>query len=142
VLLALLFGSGCGSLLAKRFPVLRHRRTFLAIVLLVLLYGLSIPLFIQAVLAYSLPVRIIMVYLLAMPAGLLMGIPFPLGLSLIGERNPELIPWAWAINGCCSVLAPIIAIMIALSAGFSTVLLIAALLYFAAFFIFPALKKI
>ena len=58
-----------------------------------------------------------------------MGIPFPGGLDWLRQRAPGLIPWAWAINGCTSVLASILAAMLALSAGFSWVLVAAALAY-------------
>jgi len=51
-----------------------------------------------------------------------MGIPFPLALKALGKGYVRLIPWAWAVNGCFSVLAPLLAIMLAMVAGFSTVL--------------------
>jgi hypothetical protein len=58
-----------------------------------------------------------------------MGTPFPGGLAWLREQAPGLIPWAWAINGCMSVLASVLAAMIALSFGFSWVLIGAALAY-------------
>jgi hypothetical protein len=58
-----------------------------------------------------------------------MGMPLPLGLSLLGRRDPDLIPWAWAVNGCCSVVSPILAMLIALSTGFTVVLLCGAGMY-------------
>jgi len=66
------------------------------------------------------------------PLGLLMGTAFPGGLAWLRERAPGWIPWAWAINGCASVLASVLAAMLALSAGFSWVLVAAALSYTAA----------
>jgi hypothetical protein len=62
-----------------------------------------------------------------------MGIPFPIGLRILGEKNQNLIPWAWAINGCFSVLAPILAVMLAMLAGFKTVLWAGAAGYLLAF---------
>ncbi|HEX9137606.1 MAG TPA: hypothetical protein VF905_11785, partial [Nitrospirota bacterium] len=47
--------------------------------------------------------------------------------------RPRLISWAWAVNGCFSVLAPVLATMLALSAGFQFVLLAGAASYLAAF---------
>ena len=72
----------------------------------------------------SLPARVALA-----PLGLLMGMPFPGGLAWLGKRAPGLVPWAWAINGCTSVLASVLAAMVALSAGFSWVLAAAALAY-------------
>jgi hypothetical protein len=61
--------------------------------------------------------------------GLLMGIPFPTGIAALKAGVPDLIPWAWAINGCASVLSSILAAMLALSWGFHGVLLLAAAAY-------------
>jgi hypothetical protein len=54
-----------------------------------------------------------------------MGMPFPLGLRQLGQSNAELLPWAWAINGCASVLAGPLATLVALSVGLPAVLLAA-----------------
>jgi hypothetical protein len=68
-----------------------------------------------------------------MPLGLFMGIPFPTGLKILGERNESLISWAWAINGCLSVIAPILTIMLAMAIGFKMVMWLGALAYGIAF---------
>ena len=57
------------------------------------------------------------------PLGFLMGFPFPQGIRLTDRIAPGLIPWAWGVNGCASVLSAILAVMIAISSGFSRVLL-------------------
>jgi hypothetical protein len=46
-----------------------------------------------------------------------------------------MVPWAWAVNGYLSVLASMLAAMIALSAGFSWVLATGALAYASAWLI-------
>jgi hypothetical protein len=76
-----------------------------------------------------LEVRLLVTVLALAPLGFLMGVPFPGGLAWLRERSPGMIPWAWAVNGCASVLASILAAIIALSAGFSWVLGAAALAY-------------
>ena len=58
-----------------------------------------------------------------------MGFPFPLGLEWLEKAEPKLTPWAWAVNGCASVVAAVLAASIGLSAGFSVVLLVGALFY-------------
>ncbi len=58
-----------------------------------------------------------------------MGIPFPLGLHQLGQTRAELLPWAWAINGCASVVAGPLATLLALGAGLPTVLLVASACY-------------
>jgi hypothetical protein len=51
----------------------------------------------------------------------------------------DLIPWAWAVNGCFSVLAPLLAGMMAMAAGFRWVLWTGAGIYFLAFLIASSL---
>ncbi|MBI3670823.1 MAG: SAM-dependent methyltransferase [Acidobacteria bacterium] len=58
-----------------------------------------------------------------------MGMPFPLGLRQLGRTRAELLPWAWAINGCASVVATSLATLVALGAGLAAVLLAAAACY-------------
>jgi hypothetical protein len=52
------------------------------------------------------------------PLGFLMGFPFPLGLTWIKSRLPGIAPWAWAVNGFTSVIASVIASLLALSCGY------------------------
>lgn len=133
VLAALLVSSGTGSLLSRRFPSLQSPATAGVIALLVIFYSLSLPAASAILAPWTLPTKIGAVFLLFIPLGLLMGIPFPTGLHTLGEANPLLIPWAWVINGCFSVMAPILAIMLAAQAGFTSVLALGAAAYGLAF---------
>ena len=63
------------------------------------------------------------------PLAFFMGMPFPLGMSRLWSGARTLVPWAWGINGCASVLGAILASLIAMTSGFSSVVLIASLLY-------------
>ena len=40
------------------------------------------------------------------PLAFCMGMPFPLALTEIGADVPDLIPWAWGVNGFVSVVTP------------------------------------
>ena len=66
------------------------------------------------------------------PLAFFMGMPFPLALVRVAAARSALVPWAWGINGCASVLSAILAILLAMSLGFSAVLLIAIGLYLVA----------
>jgi hypothetical protein len=61
--------------------------------------------------------------------GFLMGMPFPLGIRLLSHSNKEITNWAWAINGCASVIGSILPIIIALYFGFSRVYFMAGISY-------------
>ena len=51
--------------------------------------------------------------------GFFMGMAFPMGMGLAAGRSPELTPWLWGINGAMSVLASVLAVVIALAWGIS-----------------------
>ena len=70
-----------------------------------------------------------------------MGMPFPLALSRVAVHRPDLVPWAWGINGCASVLSAILATLLAMSLGLRAVLLIALALYIIAAAVFPHSPK-
>jgi hypothetical protein len=129
VLAALLVSSGAGSLLSQSRPALQRPATAAGIAVLVILYSLALPAVSALLASWPLPLKLGAVFLWLCPLGLLLGIPFPSGLRLLGEREPRLLPWAWVINGCCSVLAPIMAIMLAIVAGFTAVLALGAAAY-------------
>jgi len=126
VLFALLLFSGLGSLLSRRVPL------WLVLILLPALvagYALGLPVLFESTLAAPLASRMIVAVVALAPPGLLMGMPFPKGLALLERRAPALIAWAWGVNGAVSVVASILAALLALSFGFSAVLAVGAVCY-------------
>jgi len=119
VLFGLLLSSGLGSAMAPRLPL---RRVLVLLAVAVLLYQLLLPLCFDRLLGWSLAARLAATVVVLAPLGFLMGVPFPRGIALVEGRSPGLIPWAWGVNGCASVVASVLAAMLALSAGFSWVL--------------------
>jgi hypothetical protein len=69
----------------------------------------------------GLPSRMILVILFIGPLASLMGMMFPLGMKRVGRGQARLIPWAWSANGFTSVLATLIAPLLAMQWGFSFV---------------------
>jgi hypothetical protein len=134
VVASVLLGSGLGSMAAPRLPV---RRMLLLLAGLILLYPLGLPALFGALLGAPLALRLLATGLGLAPLGFLMGLAFPGGLAWLQKSGPELVPWAWAVNGCASVLASILAAMTSLSAGFSWVLAAAALAYAGAWWALP-----
>jgi len=133
VLTALLAGSGAGSLLSQRYAALRRPLTAAVIALLIIIYSLLLPTATTMLATLSPLLRFAAVIIALIPLGLPMGIPFPLGMRLLGERDPSLIPWAWVINGSFSVMAPVMALMLALTTGFGMVAYLSAAAYVLAF---------
>jgi hypothetical protein len=130
VLASVLASSGAGSILSQRYALLRRPYIVLLIALVALPYALFFSAAVGAVLPYSMPFRVVLSSLLIMPVGLLLGIPFPMGIRNI---RGELIPWAWAVNGCFSVLSPMLAAIIAMAAGFKVVFMLGSAMYALAF---------
>ena len=66
------------------------------------------------------------------PLGILLGMPFPMGLRLISGEAEALVPWCWGVNGFFTVIGTVTATVLGMTFGFTTVLLCAALCYLAA----------
>jgi hypothetical protein len=66
--------------------------------------------------------RVLVALLLILPVGLLMGLPFPLGMRYLLD-NPVQRAYAWSVNGCASVLSSIAAAQLAISVGIPAIVL-------------------
>lgn len=132
-------GSGLSARLARRLGVdariARPRAAAVAvagIALISLAYLMILPALFSRLMWLPDAGRVIISALSIAPLALCMGMPFPLGLSHAGAADPRLIPWAWGINGCASVISPVLATLLAIHFGFMAVVALAVLLYAAA----------
>ncbi|MEI6126019.1 MAG: hypothetical protein WCQ99_05635 [Pseudomonadota bacterium] len=136
ILSSLLISSGIGSMIAGSFArekVLSRLRflIFLLCVLLVLsIYGL--PLLFEHFLGAPGYLKILLTLCVISPLGIFMGMALPIGIKLLEEDGPSIIPWVWGINGACSVLGSIIAWGLSLNFGYTTTLWAATAFYFTA----------
>jgi len=132
ILFSLLVSSGVGSYLSGWLK-LRGGRALTPIIISVCLLAVAYPFLLRtmflALLDRPMSIRLLSLLLLVAPLGIVMGMPFPTGIRLLNILNAELIPWAWAVNGCASVLGSILPVIIALSFGFSAVVLLASATY-------------
>jgi hypothetical protein len=139
VLAVLLIGGGIGSHLAGRWwagaepdqnsvPDRKFVWPLAGIVLMVILWLLIWPWLNQAFLASTTLIRIVIVSISLLPLALLLGIPFPSGLRLVGqfEHGDRHVALAWAVNGAMTVVGSAGAVAIAILAGFSSVLWVGA----------------
>jgi hypothetical protein len=137
--------SGIGSLIAGNVRPIKARHIFWS----VLAIGLVCIIFITAdrwlhnILA-GLPLwlRMISCSLFIAPLAIPMGIPFPSGLSALATERGGFIAWAWSINGFFSVIGSSATVLIAISWGFKSIILIAVSLYIVAAFLFARLLRI
>jgi hypothetical protein len=147
-LCAFLVFSGLGSLYAQwkmttatlaTVPGLLARSVSL-IAGMTLLYIITFPHMTDFIMSMPEPARIGAAIALAAPLAFAMGMPFPLGLAGTRHNDPQLMPWAWGINGCASVLSAILAILLSIEIGFSGVMLSAIAFYTLAWMSQPVIK--
>ena len=89
--------------------------------------GLS-PMF-RALLELPFGLRLVAAVAAQLPIGLVLGMFMPLGVAVLARRHVRLVPWAWGINGCTSVLSAILATILAIHFGFTAVVGLAMALY-------------
>jgi len=133
ILSSLLIFSGIGSLLSGRFSqdkALSRLRTILFILCLLFVISIyTLPVIFETFLGSTTPVRVIIAMLLIIPLGILMGMAFPLGIRLLEQDIPAIIPWVWGVNGACSVMGSILAWGLSLNFGYNTTLWTATVIY-------------
>jgi len=135
--------SGIGSLFAGRagntkFPVIVPAVIVIGIMCLIVF---TFDWWLQNVLS-SLPLwlRMVVCSLIIAPLAIPMGIPFPSGLSELASYRQWTIPWAWSINGFFSVMGGSFAVLIAIEWGFTSVTILATVLYIISAVMFTRLR--
>jgi hypothetical protein len=122
-------GSGFAARINPQDAPAQVARAVGVIALVSLAYLILLPLLFDASMGLPAPVKIVIVLALIAPVAFFMGLPFPLGLSRLAQSSAPLIPWVWGINGCASVIAAILATLLAIHFGQTVVLLLALLMY-------------
>jgi hypothetical protein len=134
VLAGVLLVSGLGSGWAARRVAQGYSTRRLAclaalsVAAVAVIYAFGLRPALMPLLGWPLGVRVAVAFMVMLPLAA-MGMLFPLGLRQLGRAQAELLPWAWAINGCASVVATSLATMLALGAGLAALLLAAAACY-------------
>lgn len=123
VLFSLLISSGVGSMLTDRIAGADKPRAMIvfgALVLVLAAFGWLTPVVADACQSMSTAARILVSVGMIFPIGILMGTAFPMGMKLAAGRASGLMPWLWGMNGATSVLASVLAVVIALTWSIST----------------------
>lgn len=137
ILFVLLLAGGLGSYLSGRIADDRLRARGLqllaALAAVLFLAGLVIPLLVASFSTAETPLRIAVSATLLAVMGLFLGTAFPIGMRLATGSRPELAPWLWGVNGATSVLASVLAVVIAMIFGISVSFWTGVASYFVAF---------
>lgn len=88
---------------------------------------------------FNLGYKIITIFFVLLPMGMLMGIPFPIGIRKLKEnvKNVDIVPLMWGVNGIFSVIGSIMAISISMKLGFNITIIVGSLLYLYLYIINP-----
>ena len=125
VLFVLLIASSLGSLCSHRMA----QWIWLLPVLLAAFIMIS-PTVTRQLVGSSTPVRIAISALLLFPSGFFMGMALPLGMKQARYSNDSApTAWYWGINGAFSVIASVLAVVIAVFWGITMTLLVGLLAY-------------
>ncbi|NIM18694.1 MAG: hypothetical protein GTO51_00365 [Candidatus Latescibacteria bacterium] len=131
-LFSILVFTGLGSMISGRWFRAPGRRAALVPIALAVLLGLFI-LFASRMTSTFVALPLIPRILIAVgtlaPIALVLGVPFAFGIRLLNRFNPSIIPWAWAVNGFCTVIGSILTVVLTMNLGFNFVFIAAIVIY-------------
>ena len=132
-LFSLLLGTGLGAAWSRTFAEPSLRRSAGRALAVIAGIGLAVALLAAPLVTWAIPFSRVARMALAVgalvPIGVVLGIPMPTGLRILSARNPDLVAWAWGLNGALSVLGATLAIFIAMNWGFGATLVVASATY-------------
>jgi hypothetical protein len=120
LLFTILAFGGLGSALSPR---VRPYASCIAVTILAAVAAFVLPVLVPTLLPLGIAARVAIAVALIAPFGLMMGMPFPLGLRRSGEGSLPPAPFYWGLNGIMSVIGSVGTVVIALSFGFQTAML-------------------
>jgi predicted membrane-bound spermidine synthase len=126
ILASLLVFTGLGAHLTGRFAANPRQALLRSVPLLLavlLITALIVPLIFSAALGLDLWWRILIAVVVLAPLGILLGMPFPLGLQIVSGEAAALVSWAWGVNGFFTVIGTVTALILGMTFGFKLVLL-------------------
>jgi hypothetical protein len=129
VLGAVLVFAGCGSLTVRH---VKSKSLWVAVTCVcawVLVQALLEERLFAWALGWAFGGRLALTVVMVGTLSFFLGWPLPIGLREISSPFPLLVPWAWGINGCASVIGAVLGKMISMSAGLRMTMLVAAGLY-------------
>jgi hypothetical protein len=137
IVFSMLISSGLGSYCSRRLTGDPNDTRRLSAVLVGVAVTVSALAYLAAPVSefgvgWPLPLKALVTVCMIAPAGFLMGIPFPTGLTRLERSFPQAVRWAWALNAAASVLGSVAAICLAIYIGLRATVLMGALLYLAA----------
>jgi hypothetical protein len=135
-LFSMLIFAGLGSLISQKWFAGRPGRFWIVPVALTAFLTLFIflsPVMVAHLIGLPTAGRILITVLVLAPISLILGVPFAYGIGVLDRVNPQMVPWAWAVNGSMSVIGSIATVVLSMNVGFIAVMIMALVLYFVSF---------
>ncbi len=132
IVFSMLLFSGLGSYWSRRVvesSESKLQKVLAAVAACVTLLALISAPVTTALVGLPLPLKALITALLIAPAGFLMGMPFPTGMSRLERFHKPSVRWAWSLNAASSVLGSASAIFFAIYFGLRATLLLGGFLY-------------
>jgi hypothetical protein len=85
--------------------------------------------------------RVFISVLIIAPPSFFMGMPYPNGLDNLQETKPNLLPWAWGMNGGLSLVGSALARLVSVASGFPVLLKLGIGVYLLVGLLFPINQK-
>ena len=132
-LFSLLLGTGLGAAWSRRLREATLVRSTGIMLVAIAAIGIAVIGVVTPLITWAIPftraTRIGIAVATLVPIGVVLGIPMPAGIRLLSARAPQMVTWAWGINGALSVVGATLAIFIAMNWGFGVTLVGASTIY-------------
>jgi hypothetical protein len=144
-LFSLLLGTGIGARWSRQVAPEALREATIAVVAVIAALAVAVIVSLQPIVAWAMPysrsARIVVAVATLLPLGVALGMPMPSGIRMLRVKAPEMVTWAWGINGALSVLGATLAIFIAMNWGFRMTLVSASAVYLVGLAAFSSATK-
>ena len=132
-LFSLLLGTGLGAAWSRRLAQATLRQSVAIVLIVIVALVVTVLVIVTPLVTWAIPfaraARIAIAAAVLVPLGIALGIPMPTGIRMLSARAPQMVTWAWGMNGALSVLGATLAIFIAMNWGFRVTLLSASAAY-------------
>jgi hypothetical protein len=131
VITGILFFSGLGGIWVHHKSQPKIRRMLAVLITVLVFESVVFERLLPDILELTAGMHYATICLILLPAGFLMGLPFPLGMRYLLD-TPVQRAYAWSVNGCASVLSSILAAQVAMSWGIPQIAVLAVVAYLVA----------
>ncbi|MEX2410819.1 MAG: hypothetical protein WD607_05500 [Candidatus Paceibacterota bacterium] len=124
LLCSLLVGMGLGSFSGSRFKSDdSYQRLFYFSVAILVAGVIAIflyPVILESLLGKDRYIRAFITFLLILPLGFVLGIPFPTSIHILKEHQlDKYIPWMYGVNGAMTILGSVMTVVVSMLYGFT-----------------------